>query len=104
MGSVVAEDFDPREVGPTGEVIPRRTSARKIDPSPIVTADAPGQPRTSQHAPRTSLRRRWAAEWEPHEATWIAWPHHQPDWPGKLGPIPWVYAEIVRVLHADERV
>ena len=44
------------------------------------------------------------AEWEPHEATWIAWPHHEPDWPGKLGPIPWVYAEIVRVLHAFERV
>src|SRR5689334_20020943 len=39
-----------------------------------------------------------------HKATWIAWPHHEPDWPGKLGPIPWVYAEIVRVLHAHERV
>ena len=44
------------------------------------------------------------AEWEPHEATWIAWPHHEPDWPSKLGPIPWVYAEIVRVLHAHERI
>ena len=44
------------------------------------------------------------AEWAPHEATWIAWPHHEPDWPGKLAPIPWVYAEIVRVLHAFERV
>lgn len=44
------------------------------------------------------------AEWERHEATWIAWPHHEPDWPGKLGAIPWVYAEIVRVLHVHERV
>jgi agmatine deiminase len=44
------------------------------------------------------------AEWEPHEATWISWPHHEPDWPGKLAPIPWVYAEIVRSLHAHERV
>jgi agmatine deiminase len=44
------------------------------------------------------------AEWWPHDATWIAWPHHEPDWPGKLGPIPWVYAEIVRVLHTHERV
>lgn len=44
------------------------------------------------------------AEWEPHAATWIAWPHHEPDWPGKLGPIPWVYAEIVRVLHRHEMV
>lgn len=48
--------------------------------------------------------RRWPAEWERHEATWIAWPHHEPDWPGKFAPIPWVYAEIVRVLHRNERV
>ena len=44
------------------------------------------------------------AEWEPHRATWVSWPHHEPDWPGKLGPIPWVYAEIVRVLAAHEQV
>jgi agmatine deiminase len=48
--------------------------------------------------------RRWPAEWERHDATWIAWPHHEPDWPGKLAPIPWVYAEIARVLHRHERV
>jgi agmatine deiminase len=47
---------------------------------------------------------RFPAEWEQHDATWIAWPHHEPDWPGKLGPIPWVYAEIARVLHHHERV
>ena len=51
-----------------------------------------------------TMDRRWPAEWERHDATWIAWPHHEPDWPGKLGPIPWVYAEIVRVLHGRERV
>ena len=44
------------------------------------------------------------AEWEPHRATWIAWPHHEPDWPGKLGPIPWVYAEIARVIADHEPV
>ena len=48
--------------------------------------------------------RRWPAEWEPHAATWIGWPHHRPDWPGKFEPIPWVYAEIVRVLHRFEPV
>jgi agmatine deiminase len=47
---------------------------------------------------------RMPAEWEPHAATWIAWPHHEPDWPGKFEPIPWVYAEIVRALHVHERV
>ena len=44
------------------------------------------------------------AEWEPHEATWIAWPHNREDWPGRFTPIPWVYGEIVRKLAAVERV
>jgi agmatine deiminase len=44
------------------------------------------------------------AEWEPHTATWIAWPHNASDWPGRFQPIPWVYAEIVRQLAAVEQV
>jgi agmatine deiminase len=44
------------------------------------------------------------AEWEPHRATWISWPHHEPDWPGKLEAVRWVYAEIVRVLAGFEAV
>ncbi len=47
---------------------------------------------------------RMPAEWEPHEATWIAWPHNREDWPGRYAPIPWVYAEIVKRLSAVERV
>ena len=42
-----------------------------------------------------ALGYRLPAEWEPHEATWIGWPHNRSDWPGKFTPIPWVYAEIV---------
>lgn len=42
------------------------------------------------------------AEWEPHRATWISWPHHEPDWPGKLAAIPWVYADIARALAPHE--
>ena len=47
---------------------------------------------------------RMPAEWEPHAATWLAWPHEKSDWPGKFAPIPWVYAEIVRHLSQVERV
>jgi agmatine deiminase len=47
---------------------------------------------------------RMPAEWEPHESTWLAWPHFRDDWPGKFEPIPWVYAEIVRNLARHERV
>jgi agmatine deiminase len=44
------------------------------------------------------------AEWEPHEATWLGWPHHPTDWPRKLDTIRWVYGEIVRKLAPGEEV
>lgn len=47
---------------------------------------------------------RMPAEWEPHAATWLAYPHRESDWPGKIETIPWVYAEIIRVLSRYERV
>jgi agmatine deiminase len=51
-----------------------------------------------------SLGFRMPAEWEPHLATWIAWPHERSDWPGKFEPIQWVYGEVVRHLVPGERV
>lgn len=47
---------------------------------------------------------RMPAEWEPHEATWLGWPHEVTDWPGKFPAIPWAFAEIVRHLSRVERV
>jgi agmatine deiminase len=47
---------------------------------------------------------RMPAEWEPHQATWLGWPHELTDWPGKFAPIPWAFAEIVRHLSQVERV
>ena len=44
------------------------------------------------------------SEWDRHEATWLAWPHNPEDWPGKFQPIPWLYAEIVRLLARNEKV
>jgi agmatine deiminase len=44
------------------------------------------------------------AEWEPHEATWLGWPHCRTDWPGKLAAIEWVYGEIVRKIAVGEKV
>lgn len=49
-------------------------------------------------------RLRFPAEWERHAATWIGWPHHAADWPGRMGPIPWVFAEFVRWIGPGERV
>jgi len=47
---------------------------------------------------------RMPAEWEPHAATWLAWPHEPSDWPGKFEAVPWVIAEIARHLQAAERI
>jgi agmatine deiminase len=44
------------------------------------------------------------AEWEPHAATWLAWPHNRSDWPGKFDAIPWVFADIIRHLARVEDV
>lgn len=44
------------------------------------------------------------AEWDKHEATWLAWPHETTDWPGKFPTVQWVYGEIVRHLSRVEKV
>jgi agmatine/peptidylarginine deiminase len=100
----MAEDIGPGGViGPSGRRA--RTGAVHIEPEPAADR-ARFADRAAAERRRLGLSGavRMPAEWEPHAATWIAWPHHEPDWPGKLGPIPWVYAEIVRVLHDYERV
>jgi agmatine deiminase len=52
----------------------------------------------------TSTAYRLPAEWSPHRATWLAWPHNADDWPGRFEPIPWVYVEIVKRLSRVEDV
>lgn len=47
---------------------------------------------------------RFPAEWEPHAATWLSWPHNPKTWPGKFAPIPAVWAELVRTLARFEPV
>jgi agmatine deiminase len=47
---------------------------------------------------------RMPAEWEPHEATWLGWPHNKTDWPGKFATIPWVFGEIARKIAPGEIV
>ena len=47
---------------------------------------------------------RMPAEWEPHSATWLAWPHNQETWPGKFDVIPSVYLQLVAALHGKEHV
>jgi agmatine deiminase len=44
------------------------------------------------------------AEWEPHAATWIAWPRFRGNWPGKFAAIGWAFAEMVRRICEGELV
>ncbi|MBR9803404.1 agmatine deiminase family protein, partial [bacterium] len=48
-----------------------------------------------QHTPK-QLGYRWAAEWEPHSATWLSWPHNRDSWPGKFEPVPAVFAQFAK--------
>jgi len=77
--------------------------ARPLTPPSPSPKSRARKPRAQPETPR-SLGFRMPAEWEPHEATWLAWPHHREDWPGKFAAIPWVVAEIVRHLHRHELV
>jgi agmatine deiminase len=44
------------------------------------------------------------AEWEPHRGTWLSWPHKEASWPGKFGPVPGIFAQMVRYLADHEEV
>jgi len=57
----------------------------------------------SDATPR-ALGYRWPAEWEPHRASWLAWPHNPDTWPGRLPAAIGGFVAIVRVLHEHEPV
>jgi agmatine deiminase len=61
-------------------------------------------PKKTEGKTPEEARWRMPAEWEKHEGTWLGWPHELTDWPGKFSPIPWAFAEMVRLLSQVERV
>ncbi len=44
------------------------------------------------------------AEWEPHAATWLSWPHKEASWPGLFERIPPIWVAMTRALSAAEAV
>ncbi len=44
------------------------------------------------------------AEWAPHTATWLSWPHKEESWPGKIGLIYPKYCEFIKALTEGELV
>ena len=47
---------------------------------------------------------RMPAEWEPHAATWLAWPHNRDTWPDQLESVQGLCAQIIAALQGDEIV
>lgn len=47
---------------------------------------------------------RMPAEWEPHSATWISWPHNAATWPGLLGEVEAAMVRVVAALAESEPV
>jgi len=47
---------------------------------------------------------RLPAEWEPHAATWLAWPHRKATWLGDFTVIPPVFEQVARLIARYEPV
>ena len=59
---------------------------------------------SKRRGPAIEAPRRWPAEWQPHSATWLAWPHALDTWPGRLEAVECAYVELVRALQGRELV
>lgn len=59
---------------------------------------------TTQQQTPAVLGYRMPAEWAPHEATWLSWPHKEESWPGAFEPVPEIFAQIAGVLSESELV
>ncbi|WP_262248471.1 agmatine deiminase family protein [Parapedobacter soli] len=44
------------------------------------------------------------AEWHPHRATWLSWPHKEASWPGKLETIYAPYCQFIKEVSVGEQV
>lgn len=64
-------------------------------------------PPAAEATPTSTLAARgffMPAEWMPHQATWISWPHKQASWPGKFAPVEPVMVQLVAGLSPGELV
>jgi agmatine deiminase len=60
--------------------------------------------KSSPQSTPAQLGFRMPAEWEPHEATWLSWPHNLNTWPGEFEGIPETFVEFTRRLATSELV
>ena len=75
-----------------------------ISPSAILTKRRAAGPTLRLAQTPASLGLRLPAEWEPHAATWLSWPHNVDTWPGRFAAIPSLFCAMAYALHLHERV
>lgn len=51
-----------------------------------------------------ALGLRWPAEWDPHAATWLSWPHNRDTWPGAFDEAIVEYSRFVEAIASFEPV
>src|SRR5262247_2653978 len=69
--------------------------------SPAASAPESEAPIPDDHRRRLASYR-MPAEWEPHRATYIVWPHNLDTWPGNFEPIPGVFAKMAAAIASCE--
>src|SRR5919108_5525250 len=60
-------------------------------------------PKRQESTPR-ELGYAMPAEWEPHRATWLSWPHNRGTWPTQLEQVRDIWVKIIQALSPGERV
>ena len=96
FGQIIAEASHDREEILIGECDPKRMEDvrrnwpflrdRRIDAYGAITQPAHRLTRMRRPTPLRQPGFRMPAEWEPHEATWIAWPHNHEGLAGEFEP------------------
>jgi len=71
---------------------------RVSEPQPHQGADRNGS--SGDSAPGYSM----PAEWTPHQATWLSWPHKRESWPGYFEPVEPVMVQLVAAIATGEHV
>ncbi|HET8564229.1 MAG TPA: agmatine deiminase family protein, partial [Candidatus Binatia bacterium] len=59
--------------------------------------------RSQQSTPR-ELGYAMPAEWAPHRATWLSWPHNRETWPTQLEQVRDIWVKMIQALSPGERV
>ncbi len=62
------------------------------------------EPHTEIRITPVDLGYTFPAEFSPHQATWLSWPHKEASWPGKINTIYPAYAEFIKYIALGEEV